>query len=132
MSAKQLQDGTVIKHCGDCPDRPTCAYPLRGDSERPADWCPLPDAPEAEAAVTEVERQAALINGLMFDAFGEPRRRYVRVTLASSHCILDPIEGDRYVQDARDAGDDDADNYVVADVHLSEREFDDLPEFDGF
>ena len=43
-------------------------------------------------------------NGLMFDAFGEPRTRYVRVTLNRSHCVMYPSEGDCYVQDARDAG----------------------------
>lgn len=69
-------------------------------------------------------------NGLMFDAFGEPRTRYVRVTLNGSHCVMHPSEGDRYVQDARDAGDES--EYTVADVYLSDREFEDLPEFDGF
>jgi hypothetical protein len=43
---------------------------------------------------------------------------------------MHPSEGDRYVQDARDAGDES--EYTVRDVWLSEREFDDLPEFDGF
>lgn len=69
-------------------------------------------------------------DGLKFDAFGEPRTRYVRVTLHGSHLVMDPSEGDRYVQDARDAGDES--EYVVRDVYLSEREFDDLGEFDGF
>lgn len=73
---------------------------------------------------------ACLPNGLMFDAFGEPRTRYVRVSLDGSHCIMHPSEGDRYLQDARDCGD--SGEYIVADVYLSEREFDDLPEHDGF
>ena len=64
------------------------------------------------------------------DAFGEPRTRYVRVTLGGGHCVMHPSEGDRYVQDARAAGDES--EYTVRDVWLSEREFDDLPEFDGF
>lgn len=68
--------------------------------------------------------------GLKFDAFGEPRTRYVRVTLDGSHCVMHPSEGDRYVHDARAAGDES--EYIVRDVWLSEREFDDLPEFDGF
>ena len=42
------------------------------------------------------------------------------------------VDGDRFVEDARAAGDDDADRYKLRDVYLSEREFDDLPEFDGF
>lgn len=74
--------------------------------------------------------QNCLPNGVMFDAFGEPRKRYVRVTLGGSHCVMRPQDGDTYVQDAKDDGDDSS--YVVADVWLSTREFDDLAEFDGF
>ncbi len=74
--------------------------------------------------------EMCLPNGLMFDAFGEPRTRYVRVSLDGSHLIMHPSEGDRYLKDARDAGDDS--EYTVSDVYLSEREFDDLPEHDGF
>lgn len=66
----------------------------------------------------------------MFDASGDPRERYVRVTLDGSHCVMHRSEGDRYVQDARAAGDDS--EYVVTDVYLSEREFYDLPERDVF
>jgi len=71
-------------------------------------------------------------NGLMFDAFGAPRTRYVRVTLSGSHCVMHPSEGDCYVEEARNAGDPDWERYIVRDVWLSEREFEDLPEFDGF
>lgn len=70
--------------------------------------------------------------GLKFDAFGEPRTRYVRVTLNRSHCVMHPSEGDCYVEDARNAGDPDWERYVVRDVWLSEREFEDLPEHTGF
>lgn len=76
------------------------------------------------------EQQLCQPNGLMFDAFGQPRTRYVRVSLNGSHCVMRPSEGDTYIKDARDNGDESA--YVVRDVYLSEREFDDLPEFDGF
>ena len=69
-------------------------------------------------------------HGLMFDAMGDPRTRYVRVTLNGSHCVMSPTEGDNYVQDAKESGDDS--DYIVTDVYLSEREFDDLPEHDGF
>jgi hypothetical protein len=85
----------------------------------------LPEAPKAPEP-----SQMCLPNGLPFDAFGEPRTRYVRVSLDGNHCVMHPSEGDRYLQDARDNGDESA--YVVADVYLSEREFDDLPEHDGF
>ena len=68
--------------------------------------------------------------GLMFDAMGQPRTRYVRVSLAGNQCVMHPSEGDTYLQDARDCGDESS--YIVADVYLSEREFEDLPEHDGF
>lgn len=80
----------------------------------------------------KLETMKAQIDGLMFDALGEPRTRHVRVTLDGSHCVMTAVDGDRFVEDARAAGDDDADRYEVRDVYLSEREFDDLPEFDGF
>jgi hypothetical protein len=81
-----------------------------------------------------VPERAALCQpeGLKFDAFGEPRTRYVRVTLSRSHCVMHPSEGDCYVEDARNAGDPDWERYIVRDVWLSEREFEDLPEHDGF
>lgn len=85
---------------------------------------------ERDQARAEVERQKCQINGLMFDALGEPRTRHVRVTLDGNNCVMTPVDGDRYVQDARDAGDDT--DYEVADVYLSDREFEDLPEHDGF
>lgn len=88
----------------------------------------------ADCIGTGCKREALMvqIDGLKFDALGEPRTRYVRVTLGGSHCVMHPSEGDRYLQDARDADDSEADRYVVRDGYLSEREFDDLPEFDGF
>ena len=81
-------------------------------------------------AAVQAEHQRCQPNGLMFDALGEPRTRHVRVTLDGGHCVMTPVDGDRYVQDAREAGDDSP--YVVADVWLSAREFEDLPEHDGF
>lgn len=69
-------------------------------------------------------------NVLMFDSFGQPRTRYVRVSLDGRHCVMHPSEGDCYLKDARDSGDDS--KYTVSDVYLSEREFDDIAEFDGF
>jgi hypothetical protein len=69
-------------------------------------------------------------NGLMFDALGEPRVRYVRVTLDRSHCIMTPPEAESYKIDA--AHWEPESKYVYTDVYLSEREFDDLPEHGGF
>jgi hypothetical protein len=82
------------------------------------------------------EERSALLHAqvrqqcLMFDALGERRKRYVRVSLGGNHCVMHPSEGDCYLKDARDAGDESG--YTVADVYLSEREFDDLPEHNGF
>jgi hypothetical protein len=70
--------------------------------------------------------------GLKFDAFGQPRTRYVRVSLNGSRCVMHPSEGDCYVEEARNSGDPDWERYEVRDVWLSEREFEDLGEFDGF
>ena len=81
-------------------------------------------------AVGAAERERCQPNGLLFDALGEPRTRYVRVSLGGNHCVMHPSEGDAYLKDARDAGDDA--QYTVADVRLSEREFEDLPEHGGF
>lgn len=70
------------------------------------------------------------LSDAMFDAFGHPRERYVRVSLDGNHCVMRPSEGDSYVSEARKSGDDSL--YAVADVYLSEREFDGLGEFEGF
>lgn len=87
--------------------------------------------PEQPAKLTDEQPHALCQpNGLMFDFFGEPRTRYVRVSLGGSHCAMRPSEGDTYLSDAREAGDESP--YVVRDVYLSEREFNDLPEFNGF
>jgi hypothetical protein len=69
-------------------------------------------------------------NGLMFDAFGEPRVRYVRVSFDGAHCVMTPAEADAHMADAK--ANDDQSSYVLTDVYLSEREAEDLPEFDGF
>ena len=53
------------------------------------------------ARADEVERMQCLINGLRFDALGEPRTRYVRVSLGGNHCVMSPSEGDNYLADAR-------------------------------
>jgi hypothetical protein len=95
----------------------------------PSRFNPDEDAPQAVDAPV-APSQICLPNGLPFDAFGEPRTRYVRVTLDGNHCVMHPVEGDRFIEEARANGDESA--YVVADVYLSEREFDDLPEHDGF
>lgn len=103
---------------------PAVVGPLEPTVRRLADGLPA-DAVRFAGEVCQPE-------GLKFDAFGEPRTRHVRVTLNRSHCVMHPSEGDCYVQDARDAGDPDWERYIVRDVWLSEREFDDLPEHDAF
>ena len=82
------------------------------------------------AIAAEADAEIQRLRAFATDAMGKPRTRYVRVSLAGNHCVMHPSEGDCYLKDARDAGDESV--YIVADVWLSEREFDDLPEHDGF
>jgi hypothetical protein len=72
--------------------------------------------------------------GLMFDAFGNPRVRYVRVTFDGSHCILSVAELDAWKMEAEAAAASigQTDPHTYSDVYLSEVEADALPEFDGF
>jgi len=84
----------------------------------------------AEKVRAELGRQKCQINDLTFDAFGAPRTRHVCVTFDGNSCVMTTVDGDCYVQDARDAGDNSC--YEVRDVYLSEREFEDLPEHGGF
>ena len=115
----------------DAPELPAVAgpveRPVRPLDERIRRWL---DGEVEQTSSALLRESQCLINGLRFDAFGEPRVRYVRVSLSGNHCIMRPSEGDSYLQDARDCGDDS--EYTVADVYLSEREFEDLPEHDGF
>lgn len=69
---------------------------------------------------------ACLPNGVMFDAFGRERVRYVRVIHDGTTCVVPP--GD--VADMVDS--EQPDDYRTEDVYLSKEEFDALPEFDGF
>lgn len=134
--------------------REAAQHEASADQERPAfeawaaSWWPNGGPPAsawdgwmARAALTATTNEAAakpderaseicLPNGLPFDAYGAPRTRYVRVSLGDSHCVMHTSEGDTYLDDAKRFGDES--EYVVADVYLSEREFDDLGEFDGF
>ena len=65
-------------------------------------------------------------NGLMFDALGKPRSRYVRISFDGSCLVCKPDDA------AQNVGDDDRSEYVLTDVYLSDREFADLPEFNGW
>jgi hypothetical protein len=67
--------------------------------------------------------------GLMFDAFGSPRVRYVRVVRDGGTCVMTPLEADDYKQTAEHYEDG---GYEYVDVYLSEQEFDNLPEFGGW
>jgi hypothetical protein len=69
---------------------------------------------------------ACLPNGVLFDAFGRERVRYVRVIHDGTTCVVRP--GD--VADMIDS--ECPDDYRTEDVYLSKEEFDALPEFDGF
>jgi hypothetical protein len=75
-----------------------------------------------------------LPDGVMFDAFRNPRVRYVRVSYDGSHLILTPAEADEWKRDAEAsaASVGQTDPHTYSDVYLSEVEADALPEFDGF
>ena len=105
-------------------NEPAGGAPLDGGVRRLDDGLPA-DAVRFAGGMCQPE-------GLRFDAFGQPRTRYVRVSLNRSHCVMEPSEGDCYVQEARDGGDPDWERYIVTDVYLSRREFEDLPDHDGF
>lgn len=65
-------------------------------------------------------------DGLMFDAFGNKRVRYVRVIFEGSTCVCDEREAEQYKIN------DPEGEYEFKDVYLSREEFDNLPEFEGF
>ncbi len=65
-----------------------------------------------------------------FDALGEPRTRYVRVILDGATMVISSADAEEFNATAK-ANDDNSD-YEFKDVYLSERELDDLPEFEGF
>lgn len=67
-----------------------------------------------------------LPHGVLFDAFGNARVRYVRVIHDGTTCVVPPQDVESLVDSER------PDDYRTADVYLSKEEFDGLPEFDGF
>jgi hypothetical protein len=77
---------------------------------------------------------ACLPNGVMFDAFCNPRVRYVRVTFDGSHLILSEAEAEQWKVEAQAsaAAIGQADPHTYSYVYLSEAEAEALPEFDGF
>lgn len=110
--------------CGNCDTAvpPGCGGIFRDDGEHCAlnRTAGVPAAGEGRGAICQPE-------GLMFDAFGNPRVRYVRVTLDGAHLILHPDE-----LEAWKANEENPDQFTFTDVYLSEEEADALPEFDGF
>jgi hypothetical protein len=127
----------VCYHCPQCEGSgwvPKTSEPNSGAAVQEASAARGPDQPEPRQQEQVPNADASggpcLPHGLPFDAFGEPRVRYVRVSLDGNHCVMHPSEGDTYLKDARDGGDESP--YVIADVYLSEREFEDLPEHEGF
>jgi hypothetical protein len=90
-----------------------------------------PTVPVNRPATMEEAQHAARIgaclpNGVMFDAFGRPRVRYVRVIHDGTTCVVPPGDVADMVDSER------PDDYRTEDVYLSKEEFDALPEFDGF
>ena len=75
--------------------------------------------------------QKCLANGVMFDALGNPRKRHVRVTLEGTHCVLPPEQVEAFIQQEVEGATEPI-SHTLTDVYLSEREFKDLPEFNGY
>jgi hypothetical protein len=92
------------------------------------------EAPHVMSALNAVPDQKCLPNGVMFDAFCNPRVRYVRVSYDGTHLILTPAEADEWKRDAEAsaASVGQTDPHTYSDVYLSDVEADALPEFDGF
>lgn len=88
------------------------------------------DAAGARAdAPTQAEQDAGSKcqpDGLMFDAFGKPRTRAVRITLDGVHLICRPEEVDSMIEG------DDRSRYTFSDVYVSDDEIERLPEFEGW
>ena len=66
----------------------------------------------------------------MVDAIGAPRIRYVRVSHNGAHEIMTPAQAECFIQESQISGDETP--YILTETYLSEREFDDLPELEGF
>jgi hypothetical protein len=79
-----------------------------------------------EEAQHAAEIGACLPQGVLFDAFGRQRVRYVRVIHEGTTCVVLPGDVADMVDSER------PDDYRTEDVYLSKEEFDALPEFDGF
>jgi hypothetical protein len=71
-----------------------------------------------------------LPHGLPVDREGNERKRYVKVVLDGSYCIMSPTEADQYKREATRWEPDT--RYVYEDVMMSDAEFEALPEFGGF
>ncbi len=70
------------------------------------------------------ERRTTLAD--FWDALFGRRTRYARVELDGSWVICPPEEVEAYIDG------DDRGEYVVTYLHLTQRQFDALPEFEGF
>jgi hypothetical protein len=79
-----------------------------------------------EEAQHAAEIGACLPQGVLFDAFGRQRVRYVRVIHEGTTCVVLPGDVADMVDSER------PDDYRTEDVYLSKEEFDALSEFDGF
>jgi len=68
-----------------------------------------------------------MVIGLPFDRQGNERKQFVRISLDGTYCIMTPAEGEQFLREAEYP-----DDYTVADVWMSQAEFDAMPEFAGF
>jgi hypothetical protein len=104
--------------------------------DQPVGVCTVPgeEGPHVMSALNADPTAICLPNGAMFDAFGNPRVRYVRVSFDGSHMILSTAEEAAWKMEAEAAAASigQTDPHAYSDVYLSDVEADALPEFDGF
>lgn len=113
---------------------PPCGHMLRG-IRKP--YCARCQRAAGVQAIPQAELDAGSKcqpDGFMFDAFCNPRVRYVRVSYDGQHLILSLPEVEAWKMEAEAAAASlgQTDPHTYSDVYLSEEEADALPEFDGF
>lgn len=79
---------------------------------------------------TELGGGNCLPNGVMFDMLGNPRTRYVRISHNGAHMVMTPEEAQCFKEESEISGDETP--YILTETYLSAREFEDMPEFEGF
>lgn len=129
LYGENIQEGVV--GFGETPEAAAADFDLAWRQQVKAPHGVAPTVPVNRPATMDEAQHAAQIgaclpNGVLFDAFGRERVRYVRVIHDGTTCVVPPGDVADMVDSER------PDDYRTEDVYLSKEEFDALPEFDGF